>query len=59
MKKRIKQTVAIGLAGLMVLGCTAGCGTVDKESEAVQEEEVEQITNAANSLLDPGRSSTA
>ena len=58
MKDRLKQTVAIGLAGLMILSCAAGCGASKKEPEAVQAEEIEQITNAANSLLNTRHSNT-
>ena len=58
MKDRLKQTVAIGLAGLMILSCAAGCGASKQEPEAVQAEEIEQITNAANSLLNTRHSNT-
>ena len=51
MKDKLKQSVAIGLAGLMILSCTAGCGASKQETEAVPTAEVEQITTAANALL--------
>ena len=53
MKDRLKQTVAIGLAGLMILSCAAGCGASKQEPEAVQAEDTPE--QKADLSLSPKR----